>query len=390
MRFTLFLALTLLSFPNLSASDGIQFEQGSWEAILAKAKAEDKIIFLDAYASWCGPCKMMDRDVFSQKEAAKFYNKHFINARIDMEKGEGKTLSDKYEVQAYPSLLFIDGSGELVHRAVGYHDVEAFIELGERALDPSLRLSGMAARYAKGERSPEFLYDYAMASRAAMSPHAEAITKAYLKAQRNWGDAATMQLIFETAETAESELFDFILERRADFELLYGEQAVAYRIQELIFNSLEPDDTEEETFAKVDKLFQRAYPEDAARISTSFRMNYYRMARQMGKFVETALDYYENYDEGGSEELNYAAWSFYLYVDEPEMLEKALEWAKRSVAMEDGYANNDTLAALYYKLGRKKEAIKAAEHAIELAKAEGSDYSETEQLLEMIRELNDR
>ena len=60
-------------------SDGIVFKKDDWSAILAQAKAEDKLIFVDAYTTWCGPCKKMDRDVFPQMEVGSFYNAMFIN-----------------------------------------------------------------------------------------------------------------------------------------------------------------------------------------------------------------------------------------------------------------------------------------------------------------------
>ena len=69
------------------------------------------------------------------------------------------------------------------------------------------------------------------------------------------------------------------------------------------------------------------------------------------------------------------------------MLKKALKWAEQSVELDSQYYNNDTLAALYFKLRKKKKGIRAAEQAIELAKANGEDYGPTQEILDMLRAL---
>ena len=121
---------------NNSFAQGIQFDKGEWQEILNKAKEEDKLIFVDAYAAWCGPCKKMARDVFTKPAVGEFFNAKFVNAKIDMEKGVGPSLAQEWKVRAYPTLLFVDGSGDVVHQAVGYHTTDLLIELGEAALDP--------------------------------------------------------------------------------------------------------------------------------------------------------------------------------------------------------------------------------------------------------------
>lgn len=112
-------------------SEGIQFTDAAWNSILKKAKAEKKIIFLDAYASWCGPCKMLQKNVFTRKEVGEYFNKRFINVKMDMEKGEGPLLSQRYPLEAYPTLLFIDGNGRVVKKVIGYQDPEKLIAIGK-------------------------------------------------------------------------------------------------------------------------------------------------------------------------------------------------------------------------------------------------------------------
>ena len=70
----------------------IVFREGNWEKILKQAKKEKKLIFVDCYTSWCGPCKMLAKNVFTQDKVADFYNTEFVCVKMDMEKGEGPAL----------------------------------------------------------------------------------------------------------------------------------------------------------------------------------------------------------------------------------------------------------------------------------------------------------
>lgn len=145
MRKFLFIPVILLGLlcyqacaqPRSAETDsntGIQFFEGSWEEALAEAKAENKLIFMDAYARWCGPCKIMARNVFTDPKTGDFFNENFINVKMDMERGEGPALSRKYGVRAYPTLFFIDHTGKVVHSALGYHKTSELIRLGKGVL----------------------------------------------------------------------------------------------------------------------------------------------------------------------------------------------------------------------------------------------------------------
>jgi len=92
---------------NEEESAYINFEKQSdgWEKIKQKAIKEGKLVFLDCYAVWCGPCKKMDRTVFHEPGVVDFFDTHFINTKFDMEKGEGVDLKNKFNVQAYPTYL---------------------------------------------------------------------------------------------------------------------------------------------------------------------------------------------------------------------------------------------------------------------------------------------
>ena len=133
------LAMGLMSFAfwtNKPAADkGIQFKSISFEEALKEAKASNKLIFLDAYAVWCGPCKWMAANSFKEEEVGEFFNDKFINLKIDMEKGEGPALAAKYQVRAYPTLFFIDGNGKVVKKVLGAQPAEKLLEIGKEVAE---------------------------------------------------------------------------------------------------------------------------------------------------------------------------------------------------------------------------------------------------------------
>jgi thiol:disulfide interchange protein len=114
---------------------GIEFFNGTWEEALAKAETENKLIFLDAFAAWCGPCKRMAATTFVDGSVGKFFNKNFINYKMDMEKhADGRRLSQKFHLTAYPSLYFLDGKEQVKHKIVGGQSVTGLINEGKAAV----------------------------------------------------------------------------------------------------------------------------------------------------------------------------------------------------------------------------------------------------------------
>jgi len=112
----------------------IQFVNKDFEQVLSQAKEENKLIFMDAYTDWCYPCKKMDKRVFTNKEAASFYNDNFINYKLNVKGAANKKLARRYGVRAYPTLVYINGKGEQLGSSIGYIDAKQLIGFGKEIL----------------------------------------------------------------------------------------------------------------------------------------------------------------------------------------------------------------------------------------------------------------
>lgn len=121
---------------SAETEEGISFRHMTFKEAKALAKKENKLIFIDCYASWCGPCKRMAATSFKDEEVGKIYNKNFINLKIDMEKdAEGPELARLFKIRAYPTLVFVNGEGKVVKQQVGAMNADGLIALAKQNLN---------------------------------------------------------------------------------------------------------------------------------------------------------------------------------------------------------------------------------------------------------------
>lgn len=147
-------------------AEGIRFEdKKSWKEVVEKAHKAGKLIFVDCYTSWCGPCKMLAEKVFVDRKVGDWFNVHFVNMKCEMEKDSlGSVLQERYQVKSYPTLLFLDPmTGEEVHRVVGFIKVEDLLIEAKKACDPENGLGALTKRYVAGDRDSLFLAEYIVA-----------------------------------------------------------------------------------------------------------------------------------------------------------------------------------------------------------------------------------
>lgn len=178
------LVLFFLSISGLNAQNRcIRFGDDDWTMLLKKAEKSGKLIFVDCYTSWCGPCKTLAKDIFTLDSVADFFNQHFLCVQFDMEKGKGLELKKPFEIRAYPTLLFINGKNQIIHRIVGCDGPGYLMGEARKALDPQLNFRAMQKRYAAGERGAAFILEYLKyLDHAYLEGEANAVALDYLQA----------------------------------------------------------------------------------------------------------------------------------------------------------------------------------------------------------------
>lgn len=201
MKKILLLSCLLIGFINMISiqAQGICFEKGSFKEVLEKAKKENKCVFIDVYAVWCGPCKLMSNTVFKELEIGNYANEHFVSIKIDCERGEGISIGKNYQVESLPTFLFLDSDGNVVYRTFGAMSSENFMNEMKKAYEYSKDINSvgrLAARYEKEKNDEKFLSLYLEKLRDSRSLGYYDVVESYLDIQTEMQDSSKAMVDF--------------------------------------------------------------------------------------------------------------------------------------------------------------------------------------------------
>lgn len=119
--------IILAAKPSTPAAKGIHFQNITFNQALLEAQKEHKLVFMNMYATWCVPCKMLMKNTMTNEKVGSVFNKDFINISVDAEKGEGIELAKRYQVTGHPIMFVIDAQGKVVKRILGYMDSDQLL-----------------------------------------------------------------------------------------------------------------------------------------------------------------------------------------------------------------------------------------------------------------------
>lgn len=215
-------------------SQGVDFKSITLAEALAQAEVQNKMVFVDCYTTWCGPCKMMTEQVFPQKEAGDYFNAHFVNVKFDMEKGEGKELATRFKIKAYPSFLVLNAAGQEVYRIVGGEELREFIKKVERGIQPKNSLVSLEKEYKTGKMSKKRMLDYVLTLQDAYDREQLKIVAEELIKRLSFSEKVSRAywVIFEDSSLTPltSDNFAFLLKNKAAFEKNIGTEKVNQKI----------------------------------------------------------------------------------------------------------------------------------------------------------------
>ena len=369
--------------------EGIKFIKEDLSQAQTIATADDKIIFVDAYTTWCGPCKMMDRTTFKDEDVTNYYNENFVNLKMDMEKGKGPSFAQMHSVRGYPSFLFLNAGGTLVHRSMGFQEKERFLKLGLSASDPNQQVITLQKRFEAGDEDQVFLLNYADAlTMAGMNGYEEA-TQKYIDQEKNWNTPKNIKVLFDYSKASiDSKLFQYMIANKSIFETELGTQKIEDKISfaassDVRAKQVDPTD-KEGLVAHFVKYFG---VDSATEKATGYYLNNLMYAPgdiNEQKYLSEVQLFMASSPTLGSQGLNAHAWRIYELSDDKLLLVQAESWINKSIELEKNSFNLDTKASIQYKLGKKMEAKKSAEESIKLAGEEGSDPTATQEMLAKI------
>ncbi|HBX45896.1 thioredoxin family protein [Limibacterium fermenti] len=221
--------LRLFVLPSLlTAQDagGVKFENKPLKEILDIAKARNKLVFVDCYTTWCGPCRKMANEVFPQKMLGDYMNHAFVSVKIDMEKGEGIGLVKQWDINSYPTYLVLDADGNEKFRMLGYFEPQALID----TLNVKLRNdtpSVLEQRYEAGERTPELIREYiAELSRVNRLNRVETVAEEFCnrRPETLLSDEEAFDIFCTYITNPDNPSFLYVYKHRSEFISKYGAQ----------------------------------------------------------------------------------------------------------------------------------------------------------------------
>ena len=369
MRFTIIL-LFVFSYFQIQAQKGIDFFHGTWEEALVEAKAQEKLIFVDAYAVWCGPCKRMAKNVFTDEKVGEFYNKNFINMKIDMEKKPGRKFGRKYPVSAFPTLMYIDGKGELVHKVKGAQQVDGFLKLGKFAMSKVDNSKEYAETYEKGDRSPELVYNYVKALNKAGKSSLK-VSNEYIRAQKDLTTEQNLKFLLEATTEADSRIFDLMIENKKAIEKVTSKEMVQNKIEQACYRSAEKavEYQNVELHEEALKKMKKYCPEKAAQFTVQAEMKFCLACGDGKKYLKACDKYAKKGAKNNPEKLNGLALAIAEnFPQDKNALKKAEKYAKQATQKGDAYNYYLTYASILLQNGKKQDALKMANKSLELAK----------------------
>ncbi|MEM0940510.1 MAG: thioredoxin family protein [Bacteroidota bacterium] len=381
--------ITLLFSFSLQAQ--ITFEKSDWSAIIEQAKLFKRPIFVYAYAPWCEPCQEMEAYVFTDLEVGNFYNKKFINVRMNMEQYPGVDLAESYSVGLYPSFLFIDLKGDVFHRGCGAMEASDFLLMAEVAMSEEENLRFYESRYQAEQGSIDFLLNY-MALLESVCLDSERFAANYLASlaleeltsKEAWAVLASYQWDIYSRE------FQYLLKHQDVFETAIDPNAVQAKIYDTYLAQYQEVYASDELHgfgmrALMHSLNQVSFSgADTLKLMTN--LHYAEFTENWPFYAAYAIAYVEMMKVEDPGELSELSWKFYLFVEDKKQLEMASRWAEKAVKRLPEPSIIDTYASLLFKLGNQKKAIDLATRALELAKGLNENTEHYEYQLKRFKE----
>jgi tetratricopeptide (TPR) repeat protein len=345
----------------------------------------------------------MDQEVFPLKAVGDFYNAHFICLKENMFVGEGIGIRGKYDINCFPTFIYLTIVGELAHYNCGSKHPDGLIELGKTALNDSNNMRGLLARFEKGERDTFFLKKLIKSTKTGNQSVCENALSIY------WNQIPDTDLFKEdnfklfkyNEENINSKAFKYIYAHQDEFLTKfmshedyrqYGDHARIALEHDSDFLYIKAAEAVKTAGVTNDTILLRRAKEiafkskydDAYYIACIDEIQYFNQTAYWKEFISDVDNYFSKFKVKHFVYDNFAA-ALTDRTDDKGVLAKALEYNEKCISFGKNYDNVETHAHILFKMGRIDEAIEAVHESIRLATELGEGHKEADELLEQIK-----
>jgi thioredoxin-related protein len=406
------------------STGGIQFEtELNWQQIKEKAKASNKYIFMDCYATWCGPCKEMDRLVYPVAKVGNYMNERFISIKVQMDvtqsDNEGikrwhnnaAAIQKQYNISGFPTYLFFSPYGKLVHRYSGAISVDQFLTVAANATSGEKQYYTLLENYQNGVKNYDLIpYMINVAKRIGDEYTVKHLSLDFLQNYLYKQPEATW-LRKQNIEIMAGAV-DLINSKEKAFDLFYRQPEKVDKVMWKGYAQAITDwiISKEEVVGKLYKngkpavdrpdweqitttIAQKYSKEVAARNILNAQLRWYEEKRDWPKVVKYTIQQKERYGLDtagiGKSMLNNLIWELiFQHSNDKAALNKGIAWMELLIQAEPDQPEwLDTYANLLYKVGRKNEAITWEEKAILVVREKINEIKEHTKTLETKAEV---
>lgn len=391
------LCLFLLLPAATPRAQGVQFEEKlSWPKLLAKAKAEDKFIFVDCFTTWCGPCRAMRAMLLTQPAAANYFDNKFICVSVQLDTtssddrrvrswyADAHALQQQYNIFAFPTFLVFAPDGQPLHRIVGgSRDMQDFITRVDESFDTTKQYYTRLREFQNGRRDKKFLMLLVnTAAKVHDQKNYNTLFQAYLGEQGNLFAYGPLEYIFQHTRSSQDPGFPILLEQGAQVDSVMGPgMAEAHVIRALANDYVSrflrsPDEPD---WHLIQGLVSTQYPDQADEVVAYGKIMYFEGKQQWPAFQKAVDAYIARYgDHAIPETLSNYALSVFRYCPDEKCNLEALAWSKRAIDTTPAPWFMQTYAKMLYKMGNKDEALVWIQKALDVAGVNAKhQYQET-------------
>jgi len=376
---------------------GIQFETGlNWKQVLEKAKLERKNIFIDCFATWCEPCKYMEKNVFPNDTVGSYMNEQFISVKIQFDStkedneearkwySDANSLREKYKITAYPAYLFFTSEGKILHKDVGAKSIDDFISAVANSLKPEKQYYILLDDYQRGIKNYKGLpYLANTAERLGEKDLAYSVACDYIGnylfslEEGEFYSKKNIEFMDVYIENSGDMSFDIFYKHSERVNSIMGKKEYAQGIVDRIITKEEIDPIKQLNENAEDLNWKKMYINIKLKYGKSYadrnilkaKESWYFKKEKWAEFINYAIKDIETYGVDttsfwGDAILNDTAWYIFLHSKNRNQIKQAIKWMQSvTVRNPKSSGNLDTYANLLYKLGNNKEAIQVEEAA---------------------------
>ncbi|MDW7690585.1 thioredoxin fold domain-containing protein [Flammeovirgaceae bacterium SG7u.111] len=330
--------ILFLSINIATHAEGIAFEEilgeENWKEVLSKSSENEKLIFVDLYTTWCGYCKMMDKNVFSDEGVGSYFNEQFINVKLDAETEFGAKLTTENKVSGFPTYLFVDKNGNTVKTVVGYMEAEEFLKAGKGSLTLWKNFSELDDAYKKGTLKKEQASEYLAALKEkGLEDKAIEVANSFVKSfkEDDYKHEANNDLVLYAGYDLEGTAFKYVLDNKDSFDADYLKSFVEASYNHNLMNAIATQDV-----TVIDKIVEKivAYnsetDDELAQGEFYTRKIFYFQLGEWEKYSALINDYRNEYASTDDEFLFREAYSIIENSEDKKGLELAISWIEET------------------------------------------------------------